>query len=151
MRKVIGMIPGLGGMMDALGDVDPEQDMKRMFGIIDSMTAEERRHPGKVIDQSRRRRIAVGAGVEPHEITELVKMFEPMAQMMRDMAGKSMRERAKMVQQFQRDAITNPDGALSKKKKGTGKRLSNQEKTKLKKDREKELRRRRRAERQGKS
>lgn len=151
MRKLMGMIPGMGGMMDALGDVDPEHDMKRMFGIIDSMTQDERRDPGKVIDQSRRRRIAAGAGVEPHEVNELVKMFEPMAQMMRDMAGKSMRERAKMVQQFQRDAMANPDGALTKKKKGTGKRLSNKEKAKLKKEREKELRRRRRAQRQGKA
>jgi signal recognition particle subunit SRP54 len=151
MRKLIGLIPGMGGMLDALGDVDPEEDMKRMFGIIDSMTAEERRNPGKVIDQSRRRRIAAGAGVEPHEITELVKMFEPMAQMMRDMAGKSTRERMKMVQQLQRDAIANPNGALSKKKKGTGKRLSNQEKAKLKKERERELRRKKRAQRQEKA
>ena len=144
MRKWIGMIPGMGGMMDALGDVDPEQDMKRMFGVIDSMTREERRDPGKVIDQSRRRRIAAGAGVEPHEVNELVKMFEPMADMMRSLAGKSKREQMKMVQQFQREAMSNPDGAMSRKKKGTGKRLSNKEKALLKKQKEKELRRKRR-------
>jgi signal recognition particle subunit SRP54 len=149
MRKLLGLIPGMGGMLDALGDMDPEQDMQRMFGIIDSMTLDERRQPGKVIDQSRRRRIAAGAGVEPHEVNELVKMFEPMAQMMRSMAGKTAREKMKMVQEFQRDAMTNPDGALSKKKKGTGKRLSNKEKAKLRKEREKELRRKRRSEKQG--
>ena len=57
----------------------------------------------------------------------------------------------KMVQQLQRDAIANPNGALSKKKKGTGKRLSNQEKAKLKKERERELRRKKRAQRHEKA
>ena len=69
---------------EMMGDVDPEQDMKRLFGIIDSMTPEERRNPTKMIDQSRRRRIAAGAGVEPHEVNELVKQFDAMAQMMTD-------------------------------------------------------------------
>ena len=35
-------------------DVDAEGDMRRLFGIIDSMTADERRNPSKVVDQSRR-------------------------------------------------------------------------------------------------
>ena len=46
-----------------MGDVDHEKDMKRLFGIIDSMTPDERESPSKNIDQSRRRRIATGAGV----------------------------------------------------------------------------------------
>ena len=46
------------------------------------MTSEERRNPSKVIDQSRRRRIAAGAGVEPAEVNALVKQFEPMAAIM---------------------------------------------------------------------
>ncbi|MCH2596640.1 MAG: signal recognition particle protein, partial [Pirellulales bacterium] len=75
LQKVRGMIPGMGGMTEAMGDGDPEQDMKRLFGIIDSMTPEERKQPTKVIDQSRRRRIALGAGVEPHEVNDLVKQF----------------------------------------------------------------------------
>ena len=63
LQKVMGMIPGMGGMSEMMGDVDPETDMKRLFGIIDSMTPAERRSPSKTIDQSRRRRIAAGAGV----------------------------------------------------------------------------------------
>ena len=72
--------------------------MKRLFGIIDSMTPAERRSPTKTIDQSRRRRIAAGAGVEPHEVNDLVKQFDAMAQMMTSLAGKGMRERMKMIQ-----------------------------------------------------
>ncbi len=143
LQKVMGMIPGMGGMTEAMGDVDPEQDMKRLFGIIDSMTPEERKQPTKVIDQSRRRRIALGAGVEPHEVNDLVKQFDAMAQMMTQMAGKGMRERMKMVKEMQA-SMSNPNGQFSRKKQGTGKRLSPKERAKLKKQREKEIRRKKR-------
>lgn len=146
LQKVMGMIPGMGGLTDAMGDMDPEQDMKRLFGIIDSMTPEERRQPSKTIDQSRRRRIAAGAGVEPHEVNDLVKQFDAMAQMMTSMAGKGMRERMKMVKEMQAN-MANPNGQLSRKKQSTGKRLSPKEKAKLKKEREKEMRRRKREKR----
>ena len=131
-----------------MDDVDAEQDMKRLFGIIDSMTADERRNPTKVIDQSRRRRIAAGAGVEPHEVNELVKQFDVMATMMTAMAGKGMRERMKMVREMQ-SSLTNPNATLAKKKQHTGKRLSTAEKAKLKKERDKEMRRRKREGRGG--
>ena len=143
MRKVLGMIPGMGGMMEQLGDVDPEQDMKRLFGVIDSMTPAERQDPTRVVDQSRRRRIAAGAGVEPHEVNDLVKQFDAMAGMMKQMAGKSRREQMKIAQQMQQEVMSG-NGQLSRKKKGTGKRLSPKERAQLKKQREKELRRKRR-------
>jgi len=151
LQKVMGLIPGMGNLTEMMGDdVDPEQDMKRLFGIIDSMTPAERRNPSKTIDQSRRRRIAAGAGVEPHEVNELVKQFDAMAQMMTSMAGKGMRERMKMVREIQGGLMTNPNG-LARKKIGTGKRLTSAEKVKLKKQREKELRRRRREQKRGPS
>ena len=146
MQKVLGMIPGMGGMTEAMGDMDPEQDMKRMFGMIDSMTADERRNPTKVIDQSRRRRIAAGSGVEPHEVNDLVKQFDVMATMMTQMAGKGMRERMKMVKEMQA-GMSDPSGQMSRKKQSTGKRLSPKERAKLKKERDKELRRRKREKR----
>ncbi|MEX0585203.1 MAG: hypothetical protein WD176_01075 [Pirellulales bacterium] len=131
-----------------MGDADPEEDMKRLFGIIDSMTPEERRIPSKTIDQSRRRRIAAGAGVQPNEVNDLVKQFDAMAQMMTTLAGKGMRERMKMVRELQSGMMTNPDG-LARKKIGTGKRLTPQERAKLKKDRDKEMRKRKREQRRG--
>ena len=57
------------------------------------MTPDERRNPSKVVDQSRRRRIAAGAGVEPHEVNELVKQFDGMADMMKRMSGMGVRDR----------------------------------------------------------
>ena len=149
LQKVMGLIPGMGALSEMMGDdIDPEQDMKRLFGIIDSMTPDERRNPTKTIDQSRRRRIAAGAGVEPHEVNELVKQFDAMSQVMTTMAGKGMRERMKMVRELQSGILQNPDG-LARKKIGTGKRLTNAEKAKLKKQREKDMRKRKREQKRG--
>jgi signal recognition particle subunit SRP54 len=148
LQKVMGLIPGMSALTESMGDADPETDMKRLFGIIDAMTPAERRNPTKNIDQSRRRRIASGAGVQPHEVNELVKQFDAMSQIMTSMAGKGMRERMKMMQQVQSGLMQNPNG-LARKKIGTGKRLSPKERAQLKKEREKELRRRKREQRRG--
>ncbi|MCA9266540.1 MAG: signal recognition particle protein, partial [Planctomycetales bacterium] len=113
LQKVMGMIPGMSALSSAMGDVDHEQDMRRLFGIIDSMTPEEKRNPSKTIDQSRRRRIAAGAGVEAHEVNDLVKQFDAMAQVMTQMAGKGIRERMKMVRELQAGVMNNPNAALA--------------------------------------
>jgi signal recognition particle subunit SRP54 len=147
MKKVMGMLPGMGHLTDAMDGVDAEEGMKRMFGIIDSMTAKERRDPKKTIDTSRRRRIAAGSGVEPKEVSDLVKQFDAMASVMKDMAGMGMRERMQKVQELQQGGAFGPDGGLKKVKGGTGKRLSAKEKAKRKKEKEREQRRKRREQR----
>ena len=53
-----------------------------------------------MIDTSRRRRIARGAGCDPADVSQLVKQFEPMRKMMQAMSGKSMLQRMKMGTQF---------------------------------------------------
>jgi len=143
LGKVLGMIPGMGGMQDMLGNADLENDMNRLFGIIDSMTPDERRNPSRVIDQSRRRRIATGAGVPPAEVSDLVKQFDGMAAMMTGMAGLGMRDRMREVQKLQA-GLTNPGGRLARPKGDTGKRLTADERRKLKKQREKDARRKKR-------
>jgi signal recognition particle subunit SRP54 len=145
LGKVLGMIPGMGGMQEMLGGADLEKDMNRLFGIIDSMTPEERRNPSRVIDQQRRRRIAVGAGVQPQEVGDLVKQFDGMAAMMKGMAGLGMRDRMREVQKLQA-GLTNPAGRLARPKGDTGKRLTADERRKLKKQREKDARRKKRGE-----
>ena len=144
LNKVMGMIPGLSGMADTLGELDAEQDMLRLAGIIDSMTPEERRHPSKVVDQSRRRRIAAGAGVEPHEVNELVKQFDGIAGYMKAMSGMGIRDRLRTMKELTQGGLLNPGARLTKKKAGTGKRLTPKERAKLKKLREREARRKRR-------
>jgi signal recognition particle subunit SRP54 len=144
LNKVMSMLPGMSGLGDAIGDLDAEQDMRRLRGIIDAMTPEERRNPSKMIDQSRRRRIAAGSGVEAHEVNDLVKQFDGMADIMKRMSGMGMRDRMKTMQQLSQGGMLQPGGRLAKQKKGTGKRLSAKERTKMKKLREKEARRKRR-------
>jgi signal recognition particle subunit SRP54 len=138
MQKMMGMMPGMGELNKMLGEVDAENDMRRLFGIIDSMTPAERRNP-KVIDPSRRQRIAAGSGTQPQEVNELIKQFDGMKSIMESMAGKGMGERMRMVQQLQQGGLLDPGGKLAKQKKGTGKRmrsrLGNKELKKRQKDR----------------
>ena len=122
---------------------DLEKDMQRLFGVIDSMTPAERRNPARVIDQSRRRRIATGAGVEPQEVNDLVKQFDGMSAMMKGMAGLNAGDRMKEIQRLQ-GAMANPGNHLARSKGDTGKRLTPDERRKQKKQRDKELRRRNR-------
>jgi signal recognition particle subunit SRP54 len=143
LGKVLGMIPGMGGMQEMLGNADLEKDMNRLFGIIDAMTPDERRNPARIVDQSRRRRIAAGAGVDPHEVSDLVKQFDGMAALMKGMAGMGMRERMQQVQRLQ-SQMANPGARLAKPKGDTGKRLTADERRKQKKQREKDARRRKR-------
>jgi len=144
LNKVMGMIPGMSQMTEAVGDEDVDKEMKRFVGMIDSMTPEERRHPSRVIDQSRRRRIAAGAGVEPHQVNELVKQFDAMAGIMQKMSGMGIMGRMKAMRELAEGGMLNPGAKLAKQKKSTGKRLSPKERAKLRRQREKDLRRKKR-------
>ena len=144
LNKLMSLLPGMGQLREALQNIDADKDMHRLVGIIDSMTPEERRNPKKVIDQSRRRRIAEGAGVQPHEVNELVKQFEPMADLMKSMSGMGMRDRMKAMTQLTQGGLLNPGAKLAKQKVGTGKRLTPKQRKQEKKEREREARRRKR-------
>jgi signal recognition particle subunit SRP54 len=146
LDKVMSLMPGMGQLTKMLGDADTDGELRRYGGMIDSMTMEERRNP-KLIDQSRRRRIAAGAGVEPHEVNELVKQFDVMADIMKKMSGLGIRGKMQAVQELSRSGALNPGAKLAKQKIGTGKRLTSEERAKLKKLREREDRRRKREER----
>jgi signal recognition particle subunit SRP54 len=145
----MGLIPGMGGLSNMMQDVDADDEMRRLQGIIDSMTPDERRNPSKIVDQSRRRRIAEGAGCQPHEVNELVKQFDGMADAMKRMANMGIGERMREVQRLQA-GFTNPGAQFTKTKGSTGKRLTSQERSALRKQREKELRRRKREAKKGK-
>jgi signal recognition particle subunit SRP54 len=65
--------------------VDPDR-LKRIEAIVLSMTPEERRHP-KVLNGSRRKRIARGSGTTVQEVNRLLKQFEEMNRMMKRLRG----------------------------------------------------------------
>ncbi len=149
IQKIMSMIPGMGAASKMLEGQNPEADLKRLVGIIDSMTPDERRNPSKTVDQSRRRRIAAGAGVEPHEVNELVKQFDGMADMMKKMANMGIMERMKTMHQLGSGGMLSPNVRFSKPKGDTGKRLTSAERAKQKKRLEQELRRLKRKKKEG--
>jgi signal recognition particle subunit SRP54 len=147
MRDLISKFPGMGEMgMENLAGVDADEEMKRIQGIIDSMTLTERRNPD-LIDASRRRRIATGSGVDPADVSGLVKQFDAMAAIIKKMAQMTMLDKFKSLTALGRVAAANPAAQIMAPKIGTGKRLTSKEREKLRKQREKEERRRRREER----
>ena len=103
---------GLSGLMDKLPtqmtakagpqDMDrAERDMKRMEGILNAMTAKERRQPSLLMDgkskASRKRRIATGAGVQIQDVNRLLTQFDQMQSMMKKMSGGGMMKMMKKL------------------------------------------------------
>jgi signal recognition particle subunit SRP54 len=146
VRDLMGKIPGLSQMPVDLDSLDADGEVQRIQGIIDSMTPPERSRPD-LIDMSRRRRIAAGAGVDPSDVSGLVKQFDAMAAFVRSMSQMSMLDKVRALTGLGRAAAINPGARLFAPKVGTGKRLSPKEREKLRKQREKEERKRRREDR----
>ena len=88
LSKIFGMLPGMGEMKDQINNID-EREVDRIEAIIHSMTPAERDNP-KIIDGSRRARIARGAGVEVSEVNGLVNRFFDARKMMSSLAGGKM-------------------------------------------------------------
>ncbi len=84
---LLGMLPGMGGsQMKQVEDAVDEKKMARIEAIILSMTVKERQNPD-LLNPSRKRRIAGGAGVDISEVNRLVKQFEQSKKMMKQMPG----------------------------------------------------------------
>ncbi|MEG1945844.1 MAG: signal recognition particle protein [Lachnospiraceae bacterium] len=87
LSSVLGMMPGMGGaQMAEIENAMDEKKMARIEGIIYSMTPKERSNPS-ILNPSRKRRIANGAGVDISEVNRLVKQFEQSRKMMKQMPG----------------------------------------------------------------
>ncbi|WP_431800967.1 signal recognition particle protein [Microbacterium sp. bgisy203] len=84
MKKMLGMLPGMGQMKQQLENFD-EKEIDRTEAIIRSMTPGERRNP-KVLNGSRRLRIARGSGMTVTDVNQLVQRFEQAAKMMKTVA-----------------------------------------------------------------
>jgi signal recognition particle subunit SRP54 len=84
MSKLLGMIPGMGEMREQINSID-EREVDRIAAIIKSMTPAERTDP-KIINGSRRARIANGAGVTVTEVNGLLDRFAEAQKMMKQMS-----------------------------------------------------------------
>lgn len=99
MEDILKMIPGVGGKMKDV-NVDPKQ-MARTEAIVYSMTDKERKEPS-VINQSRKNRIALGAGVKLTEVNNLIKQFTDMKKMMRQFSNMDPKQMERAASQMQR-------------------------------------------------
>ncbi len=85
MASLMDKLPGMGELpAEVQGQLQDNKQFRRLEAIINSMTAEERRHPD-IIKASRRRRIALGSGTNVPEVNRLLKQFEQMQKMLKKM------------------------------------------------------------------
>ena len=96
LKDTVSMIPGMSKMKDV--DIDNDS-FKHIEALIQSMTPKERSNP-KVIDHSRKKRIAKGAGREIQEINALLKQFEQMSKMMKMVQSGGSAKLMNMMQNF---------------------------------------------------
>ena len=135
MKDLISRMPGMADMIPE-GE-DPELALKRVKGMIDSMTKQEREDPD-IIDTSRRRRIARGAGVEPHEVNQFLKQFDQVRALMKQMSQMSLWQRLKLVTGLGQAGAFLPGGMSQIKTKGdTGHRKSAKERAEERKKKKK--------------
>jgi signal recognition particle subunit SRP54 len=84
LQKVMEMIPGMGDMARAIPQEDMDSRLKQTQAIIYSMTLSERRNP-KLLNSSRKKRIAKGSGTTVQDINQLLSQFRQMRKMMKQL------------------------------------------------------------------
>lgn len=84
ISQLLAMVPGMNKLRDQINEQDAEKRMKRVEAIINSMTTGERNNP-KVLNASRRKRIAAGSGVEVRDVNDVLKQFNDMQKLMSQM------------------------------------------------------------------
>ena len=89
IKQLLGMMPGMNKIKEE--DID-EKAMDRTKALITSMTKEERANP-KIINPSRKRRIAAGSGMKVEDVNRLLKQFETMQKLMKQLGGGGKKKR----------------------------------------------------------
>ena len=96
LGSLMDKMPGMGQMSQQVGNQLDDGQVRRQVAIIDSMTPDERRRPD-VINGSRKRRIAAGAGIQVQDVNRLLKQHKQMQKMMKQLKKGGMK---KMMRQF---------------------------------------------------
>ena len=114
LESILGMIPGLGNLKQLADNKPDEKQMGRVEAIICSMTPEERRHD-RIINGSRRKRIAKGSGTTVEEVNRLLKQFTEMRKVLAMMSQGGIKGMPKLPN-AQQGGFAPP--AVKKRKKG---------------------------------
>jgi signal recognition particle subunit SRP54 len=105
LQSLMGMIPGMQNMAGALKDVDLENsgEIKKIKAMVASMTKKEKENPS-LLNASRKRRIAKGAGLDVMEINKIIKQFNGASKMAKKFSGKKgMQDLMSMMGQGQQN------------------------------------------------
>lgn len=90
MESILGMLPGMGGLMKQMKDMaPPDKEMKKIEAIIQSMTRRERENHN-ILNGSRRLRIANGSGTQVSDVNKFIKQFEQSQKMMQQLMKMGM-------------------------------------------------------------
>ena len=103
MKSIMGMIPGMSGMAKQLENVDLENsdEVRMIKAMVSSMTKKERENPD-LLNNTRKRRIAAGAGLEQHQVNRVLKQFKNAAKMAKKLSGKKgMKQMQEIMKQMQ--------------------------------------------------
>jgi len=103
MKSIMGMIPGMGAMGDALKNFDMENsgELKNIKAMVGSMTLKERENPD-LLNNSRKNRIAKGCGMEAMDVNRVLKQFKNASKMAKKFSGKKgMQDLQNMMSQMQ--------------------------------------------------
>jgi signal recognition particle subunit SRP54 len=97
MASLLDKMPGAANLPDAVKNQDSDKEFKRMIALVNSMTAQERKYPA-ILKGSRKKRIAIGAGLQVQDLNRLLKQHQQMSRMMKKMSKGGM---AKMMRGMQ--------------------------------------------------
>jgi signal recognition particle subunit SRP54 len=99
MKQLLGMLPGVGQMLKDV-TID-EKQLDQTEGIVNSMTKSERTNVKLLQNPSRRKRIAKGSGTKPEQVAQLVKQFDVVSKMTKQMAGMGLKDRMRAAKDLQ--------------------------------------------------
>ncbi len=103
MKSIMGMIPGMGNMAKQIGDMDLEnsEEIRMIKAMVSSMTPKERENPD-LLNNTRKRRIAAGAGLDQAKVNRVLKQFKSAAKMAKKLSGKGgMKQMQDLMKQMQ--------------------------------------------------
>lgn len=101
LKNLVGMIPGLSGVANSIKDIDLEnsKEIKHIKAMIDSMTPKERENPD-LLNNSRKRRLAQGAGLSQMEVNKFLKQFSNASKIAKKFSNKdALKNMSKMMNQ----------------------------------------------------
>ena len=107
MKSILSMIPGMSGMAKQIGDMDLENssEVKMIKAMINSMTKKEREQP-ELLNNTRKRRLAKGAGLSQMQVNRVLKQFKNASKMAKQLSKKGgMKQMQEMMKQSQRARI----------------------------------------------